>query len=86
MAAPVAALFLVYAASLVWMLILRALIHSPLMKVTLSWVAWPPATFLFLLGTFHSLSGIGRAPEATTFIVLAAGALWGIEGGSAAPR
>ncbi len=80
LAAPVAALFLVYAASLVWMLILRVLIHSPLMKVTLSWVAWPPATFLFLLGTFHSLSGIGRAPEATTFIVLAAGALWGIGG------
>ena len=75
-AVSVPTLFLVYAASLAWMIALRAMIRSPLMRAVLSWTAWPPAAFLLLLGMFHSLAGIAHAVQATVFTVLASGLLW----------
>ena len=73
---PVPALFIVYAASFAWMIALRAMIRSSMLRTMLSWVAWPAVTLLLLLGVFRSLAGIGHAVQATIFIVLAAGALW----------
>lgn len=78
LAVSVPALFFIYAASLAWMIGLRATIRSPLLTALLSWVAWPPATFLLLLGMFRGLTGMAHSAGETVFIVLAAGVLWWI--------
>lgn len=77
-AVSVSALFLLYGASFAWMVGLRAMIRSPLARTMLSWAAWPAVTFLLLLGMFRGLTGIAHAVQATVFIVLAGGVLWGV--------
>jgi hypothetical protein len=73
---PIPWLFLIYAASFAWMILLRAIIRSSLVRSMLSWVGWPPATFLLLFGIFRGLTGIAHGIEETLFVVLAAGVLW----------
>ncbi len=88
----VPSLLLVYAASFVLGLGLRAAFRSPCVTKLISWLVWPLATLLLLMVLLYpatgpsdapwatmileALKGITREAEAAAFMVLAAGFLW----------